>query len=144
MNLSGKSENEQQLTTIGRQDRVDYRGFARYRRGHCAPTRPGGATVAFTYAASAAQAAALVADIQAHGGKALAIRADSRSAEDIERAVGTTIEHFGALNILVNNAGILGLGSADEFSVESLDNMYAVNVRAAYVANQVLQSHESR
>lgn len=103
-----------------------------------------GATVAFTYAASAAQAAALVADIQAHGGKALAIRADSRSAEDIERAVGTTIEHFGALNILVNNAGILGLGSADEFSVESLDNMYAVNVRAAYVANQVLQSHESR
>lgn len=103
-----------------------------------------GATVAFTYAASAAQAAALVADIQAHCGKALAIRADSRSAEDIERAVGTTIEHFGALNILVNNAGILGLGSVDEFSVESLDNMYAVNVRAAYVAIQVLQSHESR
>lgn len=103
-----------------------------------------GATVAFTYAASAAQAAALVADIQAHGGKALAIRADSRSAEDIERAVGTTIEHFGALNILVNNAGILGLGSVDEFSVESLDNMYAVNVRAAYVAIQACSRVMSR
>lgn len=103
-----------------------------------------GATVAFTYAASAAQAAALVADIQAHGGKALAIRADSRSAEDIERAVGTTIEHFGALNILVNNAGILGLGSVDEFGVESLDNMYAVNVRAAYVAIQACSRVMSR
>ncbi|RON99689.1 oxidoreductase [Pseudomonas moraviensis] len=103
-----------------------------------------GAAVAFTYASSAAQAAALVADIRSHGGKALAIKADSRTAEDIERAVGTTVEHFGALNILVNNAGILGLGSVDEFSVEALDNMYAVNVRAAYVAIQACSRVMSR
>jgi 3-oxoacyl-[acyl-carrier protein] reductase len=103
-----------------------------------------GAAVAFTYAASTAQAEALVADIRAHGGKALAIKADSRIAADIERAVSTTVEHFGALNILVNNAGILGLGSVDEFSVEALDNMYAVNVRAAYVAIQACSRVMSR
>ncbi|WP_159812283.1 3-oxoacyl-ACP reductase family protein [Pseudomonas sp. 18058] len=103
-----------------------------------------GAAVAFTYVASDAQAEALVADIRAHGGKALAIKADSRIAEDIERAVGTAVEHFGALNILVNNAGILGLGSVDEFSVEALDNMYAVNVRAAYVAIQACSRVMSR
>ena len=90
------------------------------------------------------KAEALVADIRAHGGRALAIKADSRTAEDIERAVGTTVEHFGALNILVNNAGILGLGSVDEFSVEALDNMYAVNVRAAYVAIQACSRVMSR
>lgn len=103
-----------------------------------------GAAVAFTYAASTAQAEALVADIRAHGGKALAIKADSRIAADIERAVSTTVEHFGALNILVNNAGILGFGSVDEFSVEALDNMYAVNVRAAYVAIQACSGVMSR
>ncbi len=93
-----------------------------------------GAAVAFTYSASRASAEALVSSIEGEGGKALAIKADSRIAEDIERAVTTTVAHFGALNILVNNAGILGLGSVDDFSIEAFDQMYAVNVRAAYIA----------
>lgn len=95
-----------------------------------------GAAVAFTYAASDTQAQALVCSIQSEGGSALAIKADSKVAEDIQRAVETTVAHFGALNVLVNNAGILGLGSVDDFSVQSLDDMYAVNVRAAYIAAQ--------
>jgi 3-oxoacyl-[acyl-carrier protein] reductase len=93
-----------------------------------------GAAVAFTYSASADKANELVASIRAQGGKALAIKADSRAAVDIERAVTTTVEQFGGLNILVNNAGILGLGSVDDFSVEALDEMYAINVRATYIA----------
>ncbi|WP_368373230.1 3-oxoacyl-ACP reductase family protein [Pseudomonas brassicacearum] len=93
-----------------------------------------GAAVAFTYSASRASAEALVSSIEGEGGKALAIKVDSRIAEDIERAVTTTVAHFGALNILVNNAGILGLGSVDDFSIEAFDQMYAVNVRAAYIA----------
>nr|WP_314579322.1 3-oxoacyl-ACP reductase family protein [uncultured Pseudomonas sp.] len=93
-----------------------------------------GAAVAFTYSASADKANELVASIRAQGGKALAIKADSRAAVDIERAVTTTVEEFGGLNILVNNAGILGLGSVDDFSVEALDEMYAINVRATYIA----------
>lgn len=95
-----------------------------------------GAAVAFTYSASDTQAQALVCSIQSEGGRALAIKADSKVAEDIQRAVETTVAHFGALNVLVNNAGILGLGSVDDFSVQSLDDMYAVNVRAAYIAAQ--------
>jgi 3-oxoacyl-[acyl-carrier protein] reductase len=93
-----------------------------------------GAAVAFTYSASADKANELVASIRDQGGKALAIKADSRAAVDIERAVTTTVEQFGGLNILVNNAGILGLGSVDDFSVEALDEMYAINVRATYIA----------
>lgn len=93
-----------------------------------------GAVVAFTYSSAVDKANELVASIQAQGGKALAIKADSKSALDIERAVATTVEQLGALNILVNNAGILGLGSVDDFSVEAFDDMYAVNVRATFVA----------
>lgn len=95
-----------------------------------------GAAVAFTYSYAVDKAQALVAQIQAEGGKALAIKADSMIASDIERAINATVEQFGGVNILVNNAGILGLGSVDDFSVEALDNMYAVNVRATYVAAQ--------
>lgn len=95
-----------------------------------------GATVAFTYAASEAKAQALVSSIQQEGGRVLAIKADSKVPEDIERAVSSTVAQFGALNILVNNAGILGLGSVDDFSVQAFDDMYAVNVRAIYIAAQ--------
>lgn len=50
-----------------------------------------GAAVAFTYSASRASAEALVSSIEGEGGRALAIKADSRIAEDIERAVTTTV-----------------------------------------------------
>ncbi|WP_010489057.1 3-oxoacyl-ACP reductase family protein [Pseudomonas sp. S9] len=103
-----------------------------------------GAAVAFTYSASSAKAEALASYIQSAGGRALVIKADSRLASDIEHAVAATIEQFGGLNILVNNAGILGLGSVDDFSVEQFDDMYAVNVRAAYIVAQVASKVMSR
>ena len=91
-----------------------------------------GAAVAFTYASSADKAQALVDQIESAGGKALAIQADSADVVAIEGAVSATVERFGALNILVNNAGILLLGSVDTFSLEDFDRMFAVNVRAAF------------
>ncbi|MFC6301076.1 SDR family oxidoreductase [Pseudomonas sp. CCM 7893] len=93
-----------------------------------------GAAVAFTYSASTDKAQTLVSQIENEGGKALAIQADSADVAAIERAVSTTVERFGSLNILVNNAGILQLGSVDEFSLEDFDRMFAVNVRAAFAA----------
>lgn len=93
-----------------------------------------GAAVAFTYAASADKAQTLVGQIQSQGGTALAIQADSADVAAIARAVTTTVAHFGALNILVNNAGILQLGSVDEFSLEDFDRLFAVNVRATFAA----------
>ncbi|MEZ1316525.1 3-oxoacyl-ACP reductase family protein [Pseudomonas fluorescens] len=93
-----------------------------------------GAAVAFTYSSSAEKAQALVASIEGEGGKALAIRANSQFAEDIEHAISFTVQKLGALNILVNNAGILALGTVDDFTVEAFDELYAVNVRATYIA----------
>ncbi|WP_421524970.1 3-oxoacyl-ACP reductase family protein [Pseudomonas yamanorum] len=93
-----------------------------------------GAAVAFTYSSSADKAQALVGLIESKGGKALAIQADSADVVAIERAVATTVERFGALNILVNNAGILLMGTVDTFSLEDFDRMFAVNVRATFAA----------
>src|SRR6478752_796036 len=91
-----------------------------------------GAAVAFTYSSSDDRAKALTAEIEASGGKALAIKADSADPEAVRNAVATTVRHFGALDILVNSAGILMLAPLDEFALEDFDRMFAVNVRAVF------------
>jgi len=54
-----------------------------------------GAAVAFTYVSSPDKANDLAATINASGGKALAIRADSADAAAVQAAVAQTVEHFG-------------------------------------------------
>src|ERR1700692_2348739 len=70
-----------------------------------------GAAVAFTYSSSEEKAKRLASEVEAAGGKALPIRADSVSAEDIRAAVDQVVRELGELNIFVNNAGILIRGS---------------------------------
>ena len=93
-----------------------------------------GASVAFTYSNSVQHAKALVAEVKATGGVALAARADSAEAGALERAIDQTVETFGGLDILVNNAGILIRGVVDDYSLDDFDRMVAVNVRAVFVA----------
>ncbi|NWD68847.1 3-oxoacyl-ACP reductase FabG [Pseudomonas gingeri] len=95
-----------------------------------------GAAVAFTYASAEQKALEVVAAVEAEGGRALAIQADSADAAALERAVKQTVETLGGLNILVSNAGILQRGDVREFSLEVFDQMFAVNVRAAFAAAQ--------
>jgi NAD(P)-dependent dehydrogenase (short-subunit alcohol dehydrogenase family) len=47
-------------------------------------------------------------EIEAKGGEVLALAADVSEAADVERLVGTTVERFGRVDVLVNNAGVLG------------------------------------
>ena len=100
-----------------------------------------GVAAAFTYATSDQKAAALVAEIEADGGQALAIKADSADPEAVQHAVAETASRFGRLDILVNNAGILLRGPVDAFSLADFDRMLAVNVRAVFVAVQAAVAH---
>ena len=102
-----------------------------------------GASVAFTYAASAARAEAIVTEIEAEGGVAFAIKADSADDEAVKAAVTKTVRRFGRLDILVNNAGILIRGPVDAFELAQFDRMLAVNVRAVFVAVQAAVPHMS-
>ncbi|MBN9359212.1 MAG: 3-oxoacyl-ACP reductase FabG [Herbaspirillum huttiense] len=95
-----------------------------------------GATVAFTYVTSPDKAQALVSRVEAAGGRALAIQADSADAAALQQAIRLAAETFGRLDILVNNAGVLALGPIDEFKLEDLDRTLAVNVRSVVVATQ--------
>ena len=95
-----------------------------------------GATVAFTYVTSPDKAQALVFRVEAAGGRALAIQADSSDAAALQQAIRLAAETFGRLDILVNNAGVLAMGPIDEFKLEDLDRTLAVNVRSVVVATQ--------
>jgi 3-oxoacyl-[acyl-carrier protein] reductase len=100
-----------------------------------------GAAIAFTYAAAADKAQALVKEVEAAGGRAIAIKADSAEPEAVRKAVSQTVEALGGLDILVNNAGILKLGVIDDYALADFDQMVAVNVRAVFVAVQAAIPH---
>src|SRR5260370_6581106 len=100
-----------------------------------------GAAVAFTYSSAKEKAAALVVELESHGGKALAIQADSTDVEAVRGSVSQTIDALGGLDILVNNAGILLLGTLESFSLEDFDRMIALNVRPVFVGAQAAGRH---
>jgi len=100
-----------------------------------------GATVAIGYAASAIAAEALVAEIDARGGKAIALKADASDAHALARAIDSVAERFGRLDILVNSAGVLLLGAIDQFTLDDFDKTVAVNVRGVFVASKAAAAH---
>lgn len=100
-----------------------------------------GAAVAFTFVSSEDKARALQDSITASGGKALAIKADSASEQDIRDAVAKTVETFGGLDILVNNAGVLAIAPLEDFKLEDFDRTLAINVRSVFIATQAAAAH---
>lgn len=95
-----------------------------------------GFRVALTYASRPDKAAEVVAAIEAGGGQALAIAADSADPAAIRAAVQQAVTHFGTLDATVVNAGVLRLGTIDTFSDSDLDVMLNVNIRGVFVAIQ--------
>jgi len=100
-----------------------------------------GAAVAFTYATAAGQARAVAKQIDADGGRVLVIQADSADPGAVTRAVEQTVRDLGRIDILVNNAGIFAGGPLEEMTVDQADRLWAVDVRAVFVASQAAARH---
>lgn len=100
-----------------------------------------GAAVAITFHGSPDKAAAVVADIEVAGGRALAIQADAGDPEAVRGAVRQAVEAFGGINILVNNAGIAVNAPIEEFDFADYERMIAVNVTGVFVATQEAARH---
>ncbi|WP_116324039.1 SDR family oxidoreductase [Cupriavidus sp. P-10] len=95
-----------------------------------------GAAVAFSYAASADRANALVAEIEAAGGHAVAIKADQAAAHEVRHLVAQAHAALGQLDILVSSAGVFVTGPVDDAAtdVAALDRQFDVNVKGVATA----------
>jgi 3-oxoacyl-[acyl-carrier protein] reductase len=100
-----------------------------------------GANVAITYTKSADAAASVVKDIEQSGRKAIAIQADAADSDAVKAAVEKTIATLGALDVLVNNAGILIPKMFEESTIEEIDQVVDINLRGTFVATHAALKH---
>lgn len=100
-----------------------------------------GANVAITYLASQPEAEKTVRALAAHDVDALAVRCDLRDPESIRQTMGSVIEEFGQLDLLVNNAGIFESEALEDISVEQWDAMFSTNTRAPFLMAKAAHPH---
>ncbi|WP_241082470.1 SDR family oxidoreductase [Achromobacter xylosoxidans] len=109
-----------------------------------------GYDVAISYVANEAAAQAVVADVQALGRRALAVRADSADPDQIAGLFNAIDREFGRLDVLVNNAAIIARQSRlEDLAFERMQRIFAVNslgpmLCAQQAARRMSQRHNGR
>lgn len=75
-------------------------------------------------------------EIEDAGGKSLAIQLDVRDQDAVANAMKQAFEHFGRIDILINNAGAINLTGVETLDPNRFDLMYQINTRAVMVCSQ--------
>ena len=99
-----------------------------------------GHDVVVNYASNADAAASVVSEVESHGVRASAVRADVSVAEDRRRLVDAAYDQFGRVDLLVNNAGVAPLVRADllDADEESFDRVLGTNLKGPYFLTQLV------
>lgn len=80
-------------------------------------------------------------ELEEAGGQALPIVGDIRDPDAVASAVATTVEQFGGIDICVNNASAINLGSITEVPMKRFDLMNGIQVRGTYAVSQACIPH---
>src|SRR5688572_2609131 len=83
-------------------------------------------------------------EIEQAGGRALACVVDIRDEAQIAVAVAATVEEFGGIDILVNNASAISVTGTLETPMKRYDLMHGVNVRGTFACSQACLPHLKR
>lgn len=81
------------------------------------------------------------AAVEAAGGQALAVQCDIRDEDNIEAAIAATVERFGGIDILVNNASAIWLQGIANTPMKRFDLMQQVNARGTFLCTQKALPH---
>ena len=82
-----------------------------------------------------------VAEIEKFGAQGIFLQTDVADASQVADAIEQTVDHFGGLDVLVNNAGIHIPGGAQEISIDDWDKVVGVNLRGVFVATKLAIPH---
>ncbi|WP_448632260.1 MULTISPECIES: SDR family NAD(P)-dependent oxidoreductase [Pseudomonas fluorescens group] len=100
-----------------------------------------GADVVITYERSSERAAEVVELIKQKGQRGVALQADCADPSAIKQAIGDTVKALGGLDILINSAGIGRLGNVEDISLDDVQAMLNINVRAPLLFAQAAIPH---
>ena len=92
-----------------------------------------GLAVFVNYAANEAAAQNTVETIRAAGGTAIASRGDVGTPQDVERIFADARHAFGRIDVVVNSAGVMSLGTIADGNLSAFDAMIAVNLRGTFL-----------
>ena len=97
-----------------------------------------GASVVVNYYTSADRAKTVVAEVEARGGRALAVQADVSRPADVRRLIDQTREAFGErIHILINNAGgLIARKKLDEMDESFWDTVMGLNLKSVFLVTQ--------
>lgn len=73
---------------------------------------------------------------KAGNGKVLAVQADIRNEDDVQRTVNEAVQALGGIDILINNASAINLSSTEQLDVKRYDLMHDINVRGTFIMSK--------
>ncbi|MEE2032571.1 SDR family oxidoreductase [Rhodococcus chondri] len=82
-----------------------------------------------------------VAEIEAAGGEAVAVVGDVRNEDDVQRAVDTAVEHFGGIDLCINNASAIATEPTEDLSAKKYDLMQDINCRGTFLLTKACLPH---
>ena len=100
-----------------------------------------GCRVAVNYRSDASRAEAVVSEIAALGADAIAIQADVRDAAAVDAMIQTTVERFGRLDVLVNNAGVQTWKPFLDVAEDEWDLVINTNLKGCFLCTQAAARH---
>jgi 3-oxoacyl-[acyl-carrier protein] reductase len=100
-----------------------------------------GASVVVNYASSKEGADKVVADITKAGGKAVAVKGDVSKAADAKAIVDAAIEHYGKLDVLVNNSGVYAFSPLEDITEDEFHRQFNINVLGLLLTTQAASKH---
>lgn len=92
-----------------------------------------GFKIALCYVSDTNAANEAVQEVESKGGTAIAVQCDVSNHQDVRRLFNSTIERFGKVDVLVNNAGIILYKELEKTSEEEFDRIFAVNVKGTFL-----------